>query len=363
MAGIKLKNVSKRTGTLCPVFDVNLDVDDKEFLTLLAPSGSGKSTILRMIAGLETPDEGEIYIGDEVVNDLTPAERDIAFVFQTYALYPHLTVHKNLASPLEAKQTPSEKVDSSVKEVADTLGITHLLEKLPTQLSGGEMQRVAIGRAIIRRPSVYLLDEPLTNLDAKLRTRMRTELKRLQKELGQTAIYVTHDQLEAMTMADKIAVMNQGVLQQYNVPDNIYNRPKNLFVAGFIGSPSMNLIDCSLTEKGKNIYLDSGEFQLDIDEFREPIFKEAKGKEFTLGIRPENISVGPRPSGKYAFKGEVYVVEPLGDQAILDFKIGDSIVKAIVPPEFKADLGQKLWLSFPKKKFHIIDKKSEKVII
>ena len=363
MAEVKLSKVSKATGVLCPVFDIDLKAADKEFLTLLAPSGSGKSTILRLIAGLEVPDEGEIYIGDELVNDLTPAERDIAMVFQTYALYPHLTVYRNLSSPLEAKNTPKDEIDSRVKEVAEILGITPLLEKYPTQLSGGEMQRVAIGRAIIRRPRVYLLDEPLTNLDAKLRARMRAELKRLQKELGQTAIYVTHDQLEAMTMADKIAVMNQGVLQQYDTPDNIYNHPENLFVAGFIGSPSMNFIECTLTEKDNLLYLDSGEFQLDVSELREILLGGAKEKEVILGFRPENITVEAKPTGRYSLQGEVYVVEPLGDQTILDFKVGGDIVKAIVPPDFKADIGDKLWLTLSKDKFHVIDKKTEKVIV
>ena len=212
MAGVRLKDVSKRAGALCPVFDVNLEVADKEFATLLAPSGSGKSTVLRMIAGLEVPDEGEIYIGDELVNDLTPAERDTAMVFQTYALYPHLTVKDNLASPLKARKTPQNEIDSRVRDVADILGISNLLQKYPTQLSGGEMQRVAIGRAIIRRPRVYLLDEPLTNLDAKLRVHMRAELKRLQKELGQTMIYATHDELEALSMSDKIAVISLSLI-------------------------------------------------------------------------------------------------------------------------------------------------------
>ncbi|MEM3108663.1 MAG: ABC transporter ATP-binding protein [Candidatus Bathyarchaeia archaeon] len=363
MAEVKLNNVSKTTGALCPVFNIDLKVADKEFLTILAPSGSGKSTILRLIAGLEVPDEGEIYIGDELVNDLTPAERDIAMVFQFYALYPHLTVYRNLSSPLEAKNTPKDEIESRVKEVAEILGITHLLEKYPTQLSGGEMQRVAIGRAIIRRPRVYLLDEPLTNLDAKLRARMRAELKRLQKELGQTAIYVTHDQLEAMTMADKIAVMNLGVLQQYDTPDNVYNHPENLFVAGFIGSPSMNFIECTLTEKDNHLYLDSGEFQLDVSDLKDLILEGAKGKEVVLGVRPEHIAVEAKPTGRYSFQGEVYVVEPLGDQTILDFQVGKNIVKAIVSPDFKADIGDKLWLVLSKDRFHIIDKKTEKVII
>ena len=363
MARVLVRNLTKRFGKVVAVNQLNLEVEDKKFVCFLGPSGCGKTTTLRMIAGLEVPDEGEIYIGDELVNDLTPAERDTAMVFQTYALYPHLTVHNNLASPLEARKTPQNEIDSRVREVADILGITDLLQKYPTQLSGGEMQRVAIGRAIIRRPRVYLLDEPLTNLDAKLRARMRAELKRLQKELGQTAIYVTHDQLEAMTMADKIAVMNQGVLQKYDAPQNVYNHPNNLFVAGFIGSPSMNFLECTLREMDDKLSLDSGEFQLDVTEFREIVLKEVESKETILGIRPEHISIGSKPSGPYTFQGEVYVVEPLGDQTILDFKIGSSIVRAIVPPYFKADVGNRLWLSFSKENFHMINKKTEEVIL
>ena len=363
MARVMVKNLTKKFGKITAVNRLNLEVEDKEFVCFLGPSGCGKTTTLRMIAGLEVPDEGEIYIGDELVNDLTPAERDTAMVFQFYALYPTLTVNDNLAFPLRTQKTPKDEVDRRVREVADILGVTKILNLRPEQLTPGESQRVAIGRAIIRRPRVYLLDEPLTNLDAKLRARMRAELKRLQKELGQTAIYVTHDQLEAMTMADKIAVMNQGVLQKYDTPERVYNHPNNLFVAGFIGSPSMNFIEGTLKEMDNKLYLDSGEFRLDMTELGEPVLGEVKGKEVILGIRPEHISVGSKPLAAYAFQGEVYVVEPLGDQAILDFKIGSSIVRAIVPPYFKADVGNRLWLSFSKENFHMINKKTEEVIL
>ena len=363
MARVEVKGLVKRFGKITAVDKLNLEVEDKRFVCLLGPSGCGKTTTLRMIAGLEVPDEGEIYIGDEMVNDLTPAERDVAMVFQFYALYPTLTVYDNLAFPLKAQKTSKSEVDRSVREVADILGVTKILQFKPDQLTPGESQRVAIGRAIIRRPHVYLLDEPLTNLDAKLRARMRAELKRLQKELGQTAIYVTHDQLEAMTMADKIAVMNQGLLQEYDTPENIYRHPNNLFVAGFIGSPAMNFLEGTLKEADGRLSLDSGEFQLDITEFRDLILKEAKSGEVILGIRPEHLSVSSKPSRKYAFQGEVYVVEPLGDQAILDFKIGNTVVRAIVPPSFKAEVGNRLWLSFSKDDFHIVDKATEKVIV
>jgi multiple sugar transport system ATP-binding protein len=360
MARVMVKNLTKRFGKITAVNQFNLEVEDKKFICFLGPSGCGKTTTLRMIAGLEVPDEGEIYIGDELVNDRTPAERDTAMVFQFYALYPTLSVYDNLAFPLRTQKTPRNEIDRRVREVADILGVTKMLNLKPEQLTPGESQRVAIGRAIIRRPRVYLLDEPLTNLDAKLRARMRAELKRLQKELGQTAIYVTHDQLEAMTMADKIAVMNQGALQEYDTPENVYSHPSNLFVAGFIGSPSMNFIEGTLKEVDNKLYLDSGEFQLEMTEFREPLLER---REVILGIRPEHISVGLKPPATYAFQGEVYVVEPLGDQVILDFKIGSSIVRAVVPPHFKADVGDRLWLSFSKENFHLVDKKTEEVLL
>jgi len=363
MAEVKLSKVSKATGVLCPVFDIDLKAADKEFLTLLAPSGSGKSTILRLIAGLEVPDEGEIYIGDELVNDLTPAERDIAMVFQTYALYPHLTVYRNLSSPLEAKNTPKDEMDSRVKEVAEILGITPLLEKYPTQLSGGEMQRVAIGRAIIRRPRVYLLDEPLTNLDAKLRVHMRAELKRLQKELGQTMIYATHDELEALSMSDKIAVIHGGRIVQYGTPMDVFQHPKNLFVATFVGTPSMNLFDCSLVEKEGHTYLEGEAFSIDVSDLASLIRSRLSNSELILGIRPNDFEVHrEKPPGDH-MEGEVYVVEPMGASAIVDVKIGSVLAKVKVPGSYSLDIGSRVWLAFSRDKMHIFDKNTREAIL
>jgi len=363
LAGVKLKKVSKRTGTLCPVFDMNLEVADKEFVTLLAPSGSGKTTTLRMIAGLEVPDEGEIYIGDELVNDLTPAERDTAMVFQTYALYPHLTVHGNLESPLRAKETPQGEMDSRVKEVADILGIANLLEKYPTQLSGGEMQRVAIGRAIIRRPRVYLLDEPLTNLDAKLRVHMRAELKRLHKELGQTMIYATHDELEALSMSDKIAVMSNGRIVQYGIPNEIFEHPKNLFVATFVGTPTMNLFECALSEQKGQVYLESSVLKLNVTELAELIRGETGGSEFILGIRPSDLEIHAEKPLEDCIQGEVYVLEPMGAVVVVDVKVGEKLVKVKVPGSVSLELGTEIWLTFDKDKMHIFDKKTKETVV
>jgi len=363
LAGVRLKNLSKKAGTLCPVFDVNLEVADKEFVTLLAPSGSGKTTTLRMIAGLEVPDEGEIYIGDELVNDLTPAERDTAMVFQTYALYPHLTVRGNLASPLRARKTPQNEMDSRIKDVADILGIAHLLEKYPTQLSGGEMQRVAIGRAIIRRPRVYLLDEPLTNLDAKLRVHMRAELKRLQKELGQTMIYATHDELEALSMSDRIAVMRNGRIVQYGTSEEIFEHPKNLSVATFVGTPTMNLFECILSEKAGQAYLESEVFKLNITELAELIRDKAAGSEFILGIRPSDLTIHTEKAGEDLIQGEIYVLEPMGAALVVDVKVGQELVKVKVPGSLSLEPGRKVWLAFDKGKMHVFSKKTKETIV
>ena len=362
MAGVRLNKVTKKTGTLCPVFDIDLEVADREFITLLAPSGSGKSTIMRMIAGLEVPDEGEIYIGDEMVNELTPAERDVAMVFQTYALYPHLTVHGNLASPLEAQKTSKDEIGSRVKDVADILGIIPLLEKYPTQLSGGEMQRVAIGRAIIRRPRVYLLDEPLTNLDAKLRVHMRAELKRLQKELGQTMIYATHDELEALSMSDRIVVISNGRIVQCDTPKEIFENPKSLFVATFVGTPPMNLFECALSERKGQTLLESSVFKLNITGLAELIRSKASGNDLILGVRPSDLKIHAQKPSEECIEGDIYVLEPMGAVVVVDVKVGNELVKVKVPGSISLEPGTKVWLTFEKEKMHIFDKKTKEAV-
>jgi len=363
MARVSLENVTKKTGALCPVFGFTLEVKDKEFTTLLGPSGSGKTTVLRLVAGLERLDSGHIYIDDSVADDLTPADRDVAMVFQTYALYPHLSVYRNLASPLEARKMPKTEIDRDVKEVADILRISHLLNKMPIHLSGGEMQRVAIGRAIIRRPKVFLFDEPLTNLDAKLRVHMRAELKRLQRDIGQTTLYATHDEVEAMTMSDRIAVMRRGKIEQYDSPSVIYNNPQNYFVASFIGTPPMNFIDCSYLERDGKAYLDAASFSIDVSDLSQTLKERGSDSEMILGIRPSDVSVNREPVTHSSIETEVYVLEPMGSMAILDLNVAGKIFKVRVPKHFKARTGERVWITFTRERMHVFDKKTGRTII
>lgn len=294
MSSISLKNVYKifDDGTTA-VNDFSLEIADKEFIILVGPSGCGKSTTLRMIAGLEHITKGELKIGDRIVNDVAPKDRDIAMVFQSYALYPHMTVYKNMAFGLELRKMPKDEIDKRVREAARVLDIEHLLKRKPKALSGGQRQRVALGRAMVRSPSVFLLDEPLSNLDAKLRTNMRTEIKKLHQRLGTTFIYVTHDQTEAMTMGDRIVVMKDGFIQQVDSPQNLYKHPQNMFVAGFIGSPQMNFLDAEVKSKNGKIFLSLAENELDVtDSFAETNeIKEYFNKSVKVGIRPEDVTV------------------------------------------------------------------------
>ncbi len=294
MSSISLKNVYKifDDGTTA-VNDFSLEIADKEFIILVGPSGCGKSTTLRMIAGLEHITKGELKIGDRIVNDVAPKDRDIAMVFQSYALYPHMTVYKNMAFGLELRKMPKDEIDKRVREAARVLDIEHLLKRKPKALSGGQRQRVALGRAMVRSPSVFLLDEPLSNLDAKLRTNMRTEIKKLHQRLGTTFIYVTHDQTEAMTMGDRIVVMKDGVIQQVDSPQNLYKHPQNMFVAGFIGSPQMNFLDAEVKSKNGKIFLSLAENELDVTDSFAKIneIKEYFNKSVKVGIRPEDVTV------------------------------------------------------------------------
>ncbi|MFQ6084788.1 MAG: ABC transporter ATP-binding protein [Candidatus Bathyarchaeia archaeon] len=361
MAGVLLKGVTKRFGNVIAVNSLNLEVKDKEFMILLGPSGCGKTTALRCIAGLETPEEGEIYIGDRLVNDLDPKERDVAMVFQSYALYPHMSVFDNLAFPLQNAKVPRDEIKKRVLQTAELLRIDALLDRKPKQLSGGQRQRVALGRAMVREPHVFLMDEPLSNLDAKLRIYMRAELKKLQKELDVTTLYVTHDQVEAMTMGDRIAVLKDGILQQVGTPDNIYSHPSNVFVAGFVGSPPTNFFDCSLTAEGA---LDAGEFRYPLPVSVAKVVRERCASEgCILGVRPQDLIVAREARRKDALaKGRVEVTEPLGERMILDLKLGDYLVKAVVEPDFQADIGDELWIAFEDSKVHIFDKKTGRAL-
>jgi len=358
LAKVRLKGVTKRFGDVIAVNQLTLDAAEREFLVLLGPSGCGKTTALRCIAGLETPDEGEIYIGDRLVNDLDPKDRNVAMVFQSYALYPHMTVFKNLAFPLENLRVSKDEIDKKVQQVAGLLRIETLLNRKPRQLSGGQRQRVALGRAIVREPQVFLMDEPLSNLDAKLRVYMRAELKKLQKDIGITTIYVTHDQVEAMTMGDKIAILNEGVLQQTGAPHDIYYRPQNMFVAGFIGSPPTNFFECFLTEGAE---LDCAEFT-----YRLPkeLAKNVTSEACVLGVRPQDIAVSKEAiEEEDVMKARLEVTEPIGDQLILDLRVGQYLVKAVVDPSFKVREGAELWITFKADKIHVFDRKSGATLV
>ncbi|ABL78563.1 ABC transporter ATP-binding protein [Thermofilum pendens] len=363
MARVAVKDLVKRFGKVVAVDRVSFEAKDGEFLVLLGPSGCGKTTTLRMIAGLETPDEGEIYIGDRLVNDLPPKDRDVAMVFQNYALYPHMKVYDNIAFPLRIRKLPADEIDRRVREVAKLLRIEELLDRYPRQLSGGQQQRVALGRALVRQPQVFLMDEPLSNLDAKLRVYMRAELKRLQRELGITTIYVTHDQAEAMTMADRVAVMNEGKIMQLADPAELYFRPANTFVAGFIGAPAMNFVDASAKVEDDTVVLDTGIYRIRLPkDASEVLIKQGVPSEVIFGIRPEHITVS-KQEFPGSFAAEVFVTEPLGSETIIDFKHGDAILKAKYPGHFEASPGEKIYIGFQLQYAHVFDKKTGKALV
>lgn len=362
MVDVRLENLKKAFDKkVVAVDNINLHIKDKEFLVLLGPSGCGKTTTIRCIAGLETPDSGNIYIGDRLVNDVPEKERDVAMVFQTFALWPHMTARDNIAFPLKMHKVPKNEVKKEVQKIAELLKISHLLDRMPGQLSGGEAQRVALGRAIIRNPKVFLLDEPLANLDAKLRIHMRVELRKLQEKIGVTTICVTHDQAEAMAMADTIAVMHQGRIRQIGNSSQLYDHPEDLFVAGFIGSPTMNFMNCTLEEE-KGLLISDG-FSLEIPkQLTKDIKKNATSSELILGVRPQDITVNEKEVPN-SVVSKVYAVEPLGHETIIDLSLGDQVVKACTHPTYMVGLGQKVWMQFDMDRMHVIDRKTEKAII
>lgn len=363
MADVRLVNISKYFGSVVANENVNLHVKDGEFFVLLGPSGCGKTTTLLIVAGLETPDTGEIYIGDRLVNEISPSKRNVALVFQSYALYPHMNVFKNVAFPLKIGKLPKDEIRSKVNWALELLHLKGLENRMPKQLSGGQRQRVAVGRALVREPEVFLMDEPLSNLDALLRVKMRTELKRLHKDIKGTTIYVTHDQAEAMTMADRIAVMKEGKIEQKDPPYEIYNRPSNTFIAGFVGSPPMNLLDGSWEEKNGALYIDVGPFSIKTSSKVGKLVEEkATSSEVVFGIRPEDIMIRKKKLPE-AFESEVYVAEPLGSEMLVNLKIGEHIIKVKADPSLTVEMGEKVWARFRKEKMHVFDKKSEKLII
>ncbi len=351
MASVTYDHVVKRyTADLTVVKDFNVEVKDKEFMVLVGPSGCGKSTALRMLAGLETITEGQIRIGDRVVNNVAAKDRDIAMVFQSYALYPHMSVYDNMAFPLQMKKLPKADIEKRVKNASRILGLDNFLERKPRALSGGQRQRVALGRAIVRDPQVFLLDEPLSNLDAKLRGQTRIELQKLHNDLETTFIYVTHDQVEAMTMGDRIAIMNAGILQQVGTPDDIYDHPANLFVAGFIGSPTMNFVPVTISDGTAKA---SG--------FEVKLPKRVDSAKGALGFRPEAVT--DRPSEHASLEMKVDVVERLGSDQFLYGQVGGDTVTARVDPRLKVEPGDKVKLGLDTRSLHLFDAETELALL
>ncbi len=365
MASVTFRNVVKRYGDVEVITDMNLEIADKEFVVFVGPSGCGKSTGLRMLAGLEEITEGEILIGDRVVNDVPPKDRDIAMVFQSYALYPHMSVYDNMAFGLKLRKTPKEDIDRRVKEAAQILGLEVLLDRKPKALSGGQRQRVAVGRAIVREPAVFLMDEPLSNLDAKLRVTARAEITKLHKRLETTFIYVTHDQVEAMTMGDRIAVLHDGLLQQVDSPRNLYNVPNNVFVAGFIGSPSMNFFDATLVNEEGKLFVDTGDFRVQIPDDKKGAYSDHAGKEVIFGIRPEHVHApefAPPQISPAPLKAEVEIVELLGHELHLFLSSGKNSFVGTVDTRMKVAMGDKIELVMDMKNMHLFDKATELAI-
>jgi multiple sugar transport system ATP-binding protein len=365
MASLSLKHIYKvYTGNVTAVKDFNLEIEDKEFVVFVGPSGCGKSTTLRMIAGLEEISQGELYIGDRLVNDVAPKDRDIAMVFQNYALYPHMSVYENMAFGLKLRKMPKDEIEKKVKEAARVLDIEHLLDRKPKALSGGQRQRVALGRAIVREPKVFLLDEPLSNLDAKLRAQMRTEISKLHKRLQTTFIYVTHDQTEAMTMGTRIVVMKDGLIQQVDTPQFIYDHPTNIFVAGFIGSPQMNFVDAKLVEANGKVAVAFGDDKIVLPEDKTVVLKDKGyvGKDIIMGIRPENLDEATG-SETAIIEATVEVTELMGAETYIYLAKGKANFVARVNGTSKVKAGDKLKVSIDTSKIHIFDKETEITIL
>lgn len=365
MASVTYNHVYKRFGDVIAVNDMDVQVADKEFLVLVGPSGCGKTTALRLLAGLEEISDGEIKIGDRVVNDVAPKDRDIAMVFQSYALYPHLSVYDNMAFGLKLRKFSKDEIKRRVGEAADILGIQELLDRKPRQLSGGQRQRVAVGRAIVREPKVFLFDEPLSNLDAKLRVAMRAEINKLHQRLQTTFIYVTHDQVEAMTMATRIAVINKGILQQVDSPQSLYDHPNNLFVAGFIGSPAMNFFPAKLRNDNGKLMVDASTFAVSIPSENAKTYQAHEGKNVIFGIRPEDIhdpKFTPPNVHTENVESQVDVTELMGNEIFLHMLSGENSFVARVDPRSNMQVGEKVQIAFDMDNVHIFDAETEEAI-
>jgi multiple sugar transport system ATP-binding protein len=365
MASVTYENVTKRFGEVVAVSDLNIEIPDKEFLVFVGPSGCGKTTSLRLLAGLEEITEGDIYIGDRLVNDVPPKDRDIAMVFQSYALYPHMTVFDNMAFALKLRRTPRNEIQRRVGEAAEILGIGDLLRRKPKQLSGGQRQRVAVGRAIVREPAVFLMDEPLSNLDAKLRAEQRAEISKLHLRLGTTFIYVTHDQVEAMTMGTRIAVMNAGLLMQIDSPQVLYDTPANRFVAGFIGSPMMNFMHARLLERDGKVVLDCDDFLVAIPDAKAAVYRPYVGKEVTFGIRPEDTydpQYAPPGITGAQIEAQVDVTEQMGSEVVVHMTTERHAFLGRFDPRTAARVGARIPVVFNMDRMHVFDNETELAI-
>ena len=363
MADLQIVDLSKHYDGVSAVDGISLDVPTGEFVVILGPSGCGKTTTLRCIAGLESVDAGSILIDGNDVTNLPPRDRDVAMVFQNYALYPHMTVADNIGYPLRMKKLQKKEVEERVTEITTLLGIKHLLSRRPRQLSGGEQQRVALGRAIVRKPKVFLMDEPLSNLDAKLRLYTRAELKKLQEQLGVTTVYVTHDQAEALALADRIAIMNKGKVLQYDTPQTIYGRPKNAFAAGFVGNPPMNIIRASITRTNGRISLSSSHFDYSpSDELCTALGDRPAGVEVSMGIRPEDLEISKERDSESVLQAEVYVVESMGPNVLVDLRMGEQSLKCICGSSTGVRGGERVWIGFKDSSVHLFDAQSEEAI-
>jgi len=363
MAKVRLENISKHFNEVIAVKDFSLEIEDREFVVFVGPSGCGKTTTLRMIAGLEEITLGKIYIGDRLINRIPAKDRDIAMVFQNYALYPHMTVYQNLAFSLEMRKFSKEETKQRVREAADLLEISELLHRKPKQLSGGQRQRVAVGRAIVRKPQVFLFDEPLSNLDAKLRVQMRGELKKLHERLVSTSIYVTHDQVEAMTMGDRIVVMKDGFIQQVGKPLDLYFHPINKFVAGFIGSPTMNFIETQLIGLDNKLFVQADSFRLRILEEKSQNLQSYVNKKVILGIRPQDLSKASAPVEGETIEAFVEIIEPIGNEIYLDVKAGRDSLIASVDPKTKVNPREEILLQANLENIHLFDIENENALL
>jgi len=356
---VVLRDLTKKFGNFVAVNNLNLNIQDGEFVALLGPSGCGKSTTLLMLAGIYEPDEGEIIFGNKNVTHDLPKDRNVGMCFQNYALYPHMTVAENIAFPLKLRKMPRDQIQEKVNKIAKKFQLDSLLNRRPGEISGGQQQRVALARALVKEPQVLLLDEPLSNLDSGLRISMRAEIKRLQKDLGITTIFVTHDQTEALSMCDKIAIMNKGVLQDFDTPEKLYSQPINQFIAQFIGNPPMNFLDVIFVREGDEVYLQGASFRIKLPERIVRRFARIQNEDrVILGIRPENMKIGSEDQN--AVKGEIYVIEPLGRDKLVNVKIGTNRIKVIASQDYNGNMGENVFIHFDLEKIHLFDSENGK---